>query len=510
MAQRIVCPRCSLKYDRRPDGRCPRCHALEGAASRAPDSARPARRAPPPARAGGAARPGVAVALLPLALLLALALLAQRFGRPLVDSRRLAERARPAYPERLEPLPDVDGDQFFRDQHRRCFAEGYAPSWLWNRLDRARYLRCLDGAYAERLAKVAVLEEPSWGPHSDPRWGRLDFTVRLREGQLPKKPGEREVTDCPGQGLSWGETPSDITFFEPTGENAYTTHTLAGLRDRPCTLKVYLTWERWALAEPLIVTTPTTDPARLLAREEDVRRKEEADSRSLACVGRAAGRWPQRPPVPPDLPVGRAVAALRAPDVRSREDALRELTRMGPEARPALPAVVGVLSPGYDQTKGYVIEALAAADPRGEEVRPVLECLLDQPSATVRQAAAVALAKLGGDAGARALAAELDSPEASSRLSAARQLGWLRERGYAARDALLQHLASDPSADVRKACAAALPWVDPDSEAVARALEAARGDPDEGVRAQLETSIPDIERAKGYRRLKALQSAPAP
>jgi HEAT repeat protein len=181
---------------------------------------------------------------------------------------------------------------------------------------------------------------------------------------------------------------------------------------------------------------------------------------------------------------------------------------MGPEARPALPAVVAVLSPGYDQTKGYVIEALAAADPRGEEVRPVLACLLDQPSSIVRRAAAVALAKVGDAAGARALGADLDSSETRTRVSAARELEHLRERGQPAREALLRHLASDPSADVRKACAAALPWIDPDSEAVVHALEAARQDPDEGVRAQLQISIPDLERAKGYRRLKAMPPGP--
>jgi hypothetical protein len=504
----MVCPRCSLRYDRRPDGRCPRCHTPEGAAPRATVSAPPARRVPAPARARGDGGRGVATGLAALVLLVAVALLAQRYGRPPVESRRLGQRARAAFPARLEPLPDVDGDRFFAEQHRRCFAEAYTPSWLWNRLDRPLYLRCLDRAYAERLVKVAVLEQPSWGPHSDPRWGRLDFIVRLREGRLPRKPGETSVTDCPGQGPSWGESPSDITFFEPVGESAYTTHTLAGLRERPCTLKVYLTWERWALAEPLVVSTPPTDPARLQAREENVRRKDEADARSLACVSGAVGLWPKRPEVPPDLPIGRAVSALRAPDVRTREDALRELTRMGPEARPALPAVVAVLSPGYDQTKGYVIGALAAADPRGEEVRPVLACLLDQPSSIVRQAAAVALAKVGDAAGARALGADLDSSETRTRVSAARELEHLRERGQPGRDALLRHLASDASAEVRKACAAALPWIDPDSEAVVHALEAALQDPDEGVRAQLQISIPDLERAKGYRRLKAMPPGP--
>jgi hypothetical protein len=449
------------------------------------------------------------VALL-VALLLGAALLAQRYGRPVVDARRLAERTRPAYPDELEPLPDVDADRLFEDLHRRCFAGAYAPGWLWNRLDRRRYVSCLDSGYAERLVKVAALGEPEWGPHMDPRWGRLEYTVRVREGQLPQQPVERHADECPGQGPSWGESPTALTFFEPVGEAAFRTSTLVYLRDPPCTVRISLAWGRWALGEPLTVTTPTPDPALLRAREEEVRRKREADEKSLACVARVVSGWPKRPDVPPDLPIGRAVAALRAPDVSAREDALRELRGMGTLARPAAPAVVATLAPGYDQTKGYVIEALAALDPAGEEVRPVLVCLLEQPLPTVRQAAAVALAKMGDAAGPRALAAEMESPEPSTRLSAARQIERLGERGRGARDALLKHLASDPSADVRKACAAALPWIDPDSEAVLRALEAARGDADEGVRARVEISIPDIERAKGRRRLEALQKSPAP
>lgn len=513
MAQQVVCPRCHLKHDPRPDGRCPRCHASDAAPSGSPASARPAqRRALTPARPRSLGTgPGVAVAaLLVVLLLLGAALLAQRYGRSVVESRRLAERTRPAYPDQLEPLPDVDGDRFFGDQHRRCFAEAYAPSWLWNRLDRRRYLSCLEHGYAERLAKVAALGEPEWGPHTDPRWGRLEYSVHVREGRLPQKPGEKHVEECPGQGLSWGDGPTDLTFFEPTGEGTFRTSTLVYLREPPCTVRISLTWDRWALGEPLTVTNPTPDPALLRAREEDVRRKQETDEKSLACVEQVVSGWPQRPAVPPDLPIGRAVAALRAPDVRSREDALRELKQMGTVARPVVPAVVAMLTPGYDQTKGYVVETMAALDPAGEEVRPVLACLLEQPSPTVRQAAAVALAKMGDAAGPRALAAEMESPEPSTRLSAARQIRWLGERGRGAREALVKHLASDPSADVRKECAAALPWIDPDSEAVLRALEAARGDADEGVRAQIEVSIPDIERAKGRRRLEALQKALAP
>ena len=439
-------------------------------------------------------------------LLLAGAVLAQRYGRWLVESRQVGERIRQAYPTRLEPLPDVDAGAFFWEQHERCFEKTYALSWAWNRLDRRGYVRCLERAYGERLKRVAVLDEPAWGPHRDePEWGKLEYTVRLQEGRLPERPGHRNVTACGGDpsDMSSSEGSGHISSFKETADGVYRTSTLAGLHERSCTLRVYVLYERWPLAEPLTVTTPTRDPVLVQAKQERQQRERQAEDRTFACIEQVMARRAKQPDVWAEPTLAKPIAALRDRDVRVREDALRELARMGGAARRAVPVLIGTLSHGYAQTNVYVIEALAAADPKGEEVVPILGCLLEKPSAQVRQAAAVALTKVGDPGGAKALAAELESPEQPTRLSAVRRLRDIAERGQPALPALLKHLAADPSADVRKECAAVLPWIDPDSGTVARGLEAARRDNDAMVRAQAEVSLPDMERVKAHRRYEA-------
>ena len=252
MAQWIVCPACRHRHTPRQDGTCPRCHKRVQRGGGSPAGRVERSRAP---QAGSSGFPwGWVVAAL---IVVAGALLVQRYGRLTHDGRSLRAQARERYPDVLEPLPELDAEAFFQEQHRLCFGRHYKASWTWNTLDRRGYGACLERAYADRLSKVAVLEGGTWGPHTDPRWAKLEYTARVREGVMPRRTNYRDESDCAGAiGLS--ETPMGPSTETAPGE--YRLSTLVGLREVPCTLRVFMLYERWPLAEPLVVTTPLEAP----------------------------------------------------------------------------------------------------------------------------------------------------------------------------------------------------------------------------------------------------------
>lgn len=430
-------------------------------------------------------------------------LLAQRYGRRVLDDRRVRTLVRERYPARLEPLPGVDADAFFREQHARCFDRHYEASWTSNSLDRKGYIACLEQGYRDRLSRVAVLEAGAMGPHTDPKWVRLEYTVRVREGALPDDLIERDERDC-GGAQGWGDGPKGKLERAAPGE--YRTSTLLGLHDVTCTVRLLLMYERWPIAKPLIVTTPTPDPARMQAKAAAQELARLAEERTFACIEQAKIRGAAAPVGQVVPEVAAAISRLGAQDARTREQALRDLKKLGSAARPAVPAMVATLSFGYEQTKGYVIEALAAADPEGTESGPILKCLLLQPTPYVRQAAAVALGNVGDPAGATALARELNSEERTTRLSAVRRFREMQQNGKPGLPTLLKHLASDPDPEIRKECANILPWIDPDSEAILNGLREAQSDPDPGVRERATLSIPDLDRVRAHRKMKALEA----
>jgi hypothetical protein len=492
MAEWIICPACRHRHPPRSDRSCPRCHKRIEPRARMPL----ARAAPRPLRASPPrGRPWLAAALTAL-VVFGLPLAAQRWGRFRLQYRQVEQRARLAYPDPIEPLPELDAAAFFREQHERCFGKAYTLSWVWSTFDQRAYVGCLERGYRERLGKLATLAPGAWGPHSDPRWAKLEYTVTLREGRLPRKPSERYERDCSGAQSS-GEGQSDISFFKPAGEGVYVGSTLVFLEARPCRYRLFLLYERWPIAEPLSVTTPTPDPMLMQARVEQQALERQAEERSFACIDQTRRAASAAPAGEPSAAVARAIEALRDSSVSVREQALRDLARLGPAARPALPAIVASLTPGYVQTKGYAIEALAAIDPERGEAGPVLKCLLLQPSPYVRQAAAAALGKLGDPDGVSALVRELDSAEPSTRLSAVRRFRDLGAHGKNGAAALAARLAADPVPEIRKECASTLPWLDPASTRVAEALKAAaERDADAAVRGQAQLALRDLESLK--------------
>jgi HEAT repeat protein len=321
----------------------------------------------------------------------------------------------------------------------------------------------------------------------------------MREGTLPRDLMQRTESDC-GGAQGFGEGPTGALPETAPGE--YRTSTLLGLHDVPCTVKLFVAYGRWPLAEPLIITTPTPDPLRVQAKAAAQAQAREAEDRSFACIEQAKSRGAAQPQGQASPEVAAAVARLGHADASEREAALRDLKKLGAAARSAVPAIVGTLRPGYVQTTGYIVEALAAADPGGKDVAPIFECLLLQPTPYARQAAAVALGQVGSPTGATALARELDRPEASTRLSAVRRFRDLQQHGVPGVPALLKHLASDPDPEIRKECANVLPWVDPDARGVADGLRAAERDADAGVRERATLALRDLDQVRARRQAR--------
>lgn len=464
----------------------------------------PARRRPEPAALSGRVARRAALVLLPLAALV----LAQRYGRLVLDSKPAPEVAA-LFARPLDAFPDVDGEAFFRGQHDRCFRGSYRLGWVWNRLDERAYLQCLDRGYAERMAKALVLEGPAWTPHGDPRWARLEFTVRLHEGSLPERMETSSATECEGGGTSSSSGPVDRSGFEEIAPGAFRGHTLVGLGRGACRLRFTLLSGRWPLGPPLVVALPAPDAARVQAREEEWQRDREAEGRTWQCVLAARAALPPLPPAYTDDGadlLSEAVRRLRSSDVSVRQEGARVLRGLGPAARSAIGELVRALGDTNTDSKAYVIEALVAADPGGETVAPALRCLAGEPKALVRARAAAALAALGDPAGLGMVEKEMQAPEEHARASLVRALRDFSARGGGVASLVAARLRSDPSPGVRRECATVLPWIDPHSADVVAALEAATRDPAPEVGAAARSSLRDLP----WIRTRAGQPAPAP
>jgi HEAT repeat protein len=98
----------------------------------------------------------------------------------------------------------------------------------------------------------------------------------------------------------------------------------------------------------------------------------------------------------------RAVAALvgaaQAGPTRVRDDALKQLRRIGPAAREATPYLLSALEDNNGTTRCHCCQALAAIKPDGAQVVPALTETLDDPDTLVRASAANALGAYGAKA----------------------------------------------------------------------------------------------------------------
>lgn len=152
----------------------------------------------------------------------------------------------------------------------------------------------------------------------------------------------------------------------------------------------------------------------------------------------------------------RAASGAAAGDERElRELAVETFTLLGPHGAPAIPSLVRLAHDASDVLRMKVAQALGAMGGRAEIAIPTLvELVVLDEVDFVRDAAAVALAKIGFEA-VPTLIRLLDVDEPSVRWRAAEALGQTGRAGRTAIDPLTQHLEDD-SSEVRIRAAEAL------------------------------------------------------
>jgi len=127
---------------------------------------------------------------------------------------------------------------------------------------------------------------------------------------------------------------------------------------------------------------------------------------------------------------------------------------MGPNAKPAVPALIGLLQEKSGNTQGYAARALGAIGPAAAEAIPALAGLLEDKNQFARVSAAEALGRLGPSA-VRTLVQALQSKDWLVRAKAIQGLGALGSAAAPAATALREKL-QDSDAEVRRCAAVAL------------------------------------------------------
>ena len=181
------------------------------------------------------------------------------------------------------------------------------------------------------------------------------------------------------------------------------------------------------------------------------------------------------------VPVLVAAASDARPDVRWR--AIWALGRIGPAAAPAVPLLRAALAD--PDVRWRAADALGAIGPRAVEARPDLEALLADPSSNVRWRAASALGAIGAGQSALPLARAVRDEAENVRLAAVvglAQLGPAADGAIA--EAAFVAALGDTDSRVRLHAVRGLGHLQKPSASVQRALETARSDEDESVRAQ--------------------------
>lgn len=89
------------------------------------------------------------------------------------------------------------------------------------------------------------------------------------------------------------------------------------------------------------------------------------------------------------------IGALRDPDSMVRARAAEAIGEIGPDAAPAVPALIGLLRPG-ESARAMVCLALSRIGPAAASALPALTALLSDPDAYVAKLARLAIASIGG------------------------------------------------------------------------------------------------------------------
>jgi HEAT repeat protein len=156
--------------------------------------------------------------------------------------------------------------------------------------------------------------------------------------------------------------------------------------------------------------------------------------------------------------VGALTLALeRDTSLDFRKSVIHALSEIGPEAAPAVPALVRILRQGPDDHREAVLQALCSIGEPARIAAPAVLEALERGSTDVRAQAAAAVAGLclGPEEALPSLLSALESPDDLVRAAAARALCVMGDDGISALPFIAEHLA-DPSPVVQVWAAAAI------------------------------------------------------
>ena len=179
-----------------------------------------------------------------------------------------------------------------------------------------------------------------------------------------------------------------------------------------------------------------------------------------------------------------------------RKHAAGALARIGPDAKPAIPALIGVLRDEKQRLSSLMVrraaQALAATGPAAA---PAVARLLDDPSQKVRARAVQAFAELGADAAGTVpfVTALLGHQKPAVRAAAAEALSWIGRDARAAAPELTKGL-EDEAAEVRRAAAQALAGIGPEAREAVPTLRKLLEDPAPAVRAWAVRALGSVHR----------------
>jgi len=168
--------------------------------------------------------------------------------------------------------------------------------------------------------------------------------------------------------------------------------------------------------------------------------------------------------------VNQLVAALAGTDAQTRLDAADQLTALGADAKPAVPALVRALTDTNAELRWRAARTLAAIGPGGSDAVPALIVALNDSETLVRAQAAHALRRIGvaTDAVATALAAHVTDPSEQVRREVLKALASLPPNPEIVRPALIKALES---ADPALAAAAVQTFAEQGAAVVPRLIE---------------------------------------
>lgn len=151
----------------------------------------------------------------------------------------------------------------------------------------------------------------------------------------------------------------------------------------------------------------------------------------------------QEAPTADDKKVELYLGQLRHKDTLVRSDAIKELCRLGPKAKSAVPELIKMVSEKDDFVSNSAVRVLAAIGPEAKAAVPVLIERMKDKSASVRTPVASALGRIGQPEVVPVLLKGLEDPWGDVRIASARWLFKMEKHKKEAFAALQKELQAD-------------------------------------------------------------------